>query len=339
MLQTVTLFGHSVGMYDFFNNLAIVAQAICFVLFAKQLKAASTLTVIADMRFNKKKKDDFFHRWVYVLLQFLIMYLPYQAVGGYVGPLLSKIFLHTTDDNFFVNIIFFPLYGIAVALLFRVSVQKFMDFCSLPISVSLVFFKIACYCWGCCNGVECERCGVMNHNTGRVEFPVQLLEAAVAAVMVLILFILIKKGKQKSGVLYPLFMLMYCSTRYITEFWRDDYPLYSGPFQGNHLQCIIGFIEGAVFLFIVLKWGERITAYFDGKNRAFLEYYNEKQRNVQTFRSHTTSGVPLRARHLFLTLLKRLTASVRRRYPCGEEADRSSGTCGSRTSGCRHNPA
>ena len=117
---------------------------------------------------------------------------------------------------------------------------------------------------------------MMNVKTGRMEFPVQLVEAACAVVMQVILMVLFKKGKQKKGVLYPLFMLMYSGSRFISEFWRDDYQPVWGRLNGYHLQLLLGFVLGAVALIVVLIWGERITAYFEAKNKAFLEKHQKK---------------------------------------------------------------
>ena len=269
MLQEITVFSRTIGLYDLINNLAYVAQAVLFALLLKRMKAASTLPGLADAYFNKRHKKDAFHRWIYVVAQFLIMYIPYMLLSNYVGPLISRIFMHTTDANFFVNIFFFPVYGIAVALLFRVAVPVFMDACALLISISLIFFKLACYCHGCCYGVACDS-GFFNNNTGRNELPVQLIEAGCALLIALLLIVFFKRNK-KSGVLFPLFMLLYCGTRFVSEFWRDDFPAVWGPLKAYHIQCIIGFAAGAVYLAVALLWGERITAYFDAKNKAYAE--------------------------------------------------------------------
>lgn len=269
MLRNLTLFGQTIPLYDLFNNLSYVMHAVLFVLLLKRVGEASTLPALADAYLNRKKKKDFFHRWVYVLLQFLIMYLPYQFLSGLVGPLISRIFLHTSAANFFVNIFFFPVYGILVAILFRVTISVFMDACALLIGSSLIFFKIACYCEGCCYGIEYGSV-FYNHANARYELPVQLIEAASALVIVIVLGILYKRNK-KSGLLFPLFMILYCGTRFVSEFWRDDFPVVLGGLKAYHIQCILGFVLGAAYLAVVLVWGDRILAYFEKKNKAFAE--------------------------------------------------------------------
>ncbi len=282
MLQEITVFNRTIGLYDLMNNLAYVAHAVLFVLLLKRVKAASTLPELADAYFNKQKKKDAFHRWFYVVVQFLIMYLPYMLLSEFVGPLISRIFMHTADANFFVNIFFFPVYGVAVALLFRVAVPVFMDACALLISVSLIFFKLACFCHGCCNGIACES-PFFNRNTGRSELPVQLIEAGCALLIAVFLIVIFKRNK-KSGLLFPLFMLLYCGTRFVSEFWRDDFPAVWGPLKPYHIQCIVGFAAGAVYLAVVLLRGERITAFFDAKNKAFADKCMEK---IKAKKKHT----------------------------------------------------
>ena len=146
-------------------------------------------------------------------------------------------------------------------------------------AVALIFYKIACFCWGCCYGVEWEH-GMWNQNNGRAEFPVQLVEIACAVIMLVILLLLLHKKGRKTGILYPLFMMMYCGSRFVSEFWRDDYPFtwFGGRMTGYHIQCIVGFVLGAVFMFLTVKWGDRFTAYIDAKNQALLDKHEKKIR-------------------------------------------------------------
>ena len=80
-----------------------------------------------------------------------------------------------------------------------------------------------------------------------------------------------RKKKKRQGLMYPVFMLMYCGSRFCSEFLRDDFPAVIWRLTGYHIQCIIGFVLGLIYLFAVLKYGERITAFFDNKNKAFLD--------------------------------------------------------------------
>ena len=276
MLQSITLFGRSINLYDFFNNFSYVGQILVAIFVSRDFVEIATLPKLANMALNKKRKDTFFWRWGFAILLSALMTLIVMGVNNMTGVPITKLFLGTTDANFFPNIFIGPITIFVLCIPLRNSPLKTLDICAPMVAVALVFYKIACFCWGCCYGVESETFGMLNHKTGRVEFPIQLVEAACAVVMLVILLMLVHKKNLKHGILYPLFMLMYCGSRFISEFWRDDYPAVWGKLTGYHIQCILGFIEGAIFLFVVLKWGDRITAYFEAKNEAFLEKYSQK---------------------------------------------------------------
>ncbi len=272
MLQNITLFGITINLYDLFNSLGYIS-CVVFVFFTlKEFEEACVLPSIAYASIERKKGKPVSNlkRKGIAFLLFMLFFIPtFIAVNLAVAP-ISTLFLGNNDANFTPNILVGPFVVFLLAILLKSSPMKTLDISVIVIAAPLFFFKIACFCWGCCNGVACEH-GMMNVKTGRVEFPVQLVEAACAIVMQVILMVLFKKGKQKKGVLYPLFMLMYSGSRFISEFWRDDYQPVWGRLNGYHLQLILGFVLGAAALFIVLVWGERMTAYFEAKNEAFLE--------------------------------------------------------------------
>ena len=277
MLQTVTLFGITINPYDLFNNLGYIC-CVVFVFFTlREFEEACVLPSLAYTSLERKRGKPVpkLGRKGIAFLLFMLFFIPtFIAVNLAEAP-ISQLFLGNTDANFTPSILVGPFVVFLLALLLKSSPMKTLDISVIVIAAPLFFFKIACFCWGCCNGVACDH-GMMNVKTGRMEFPVQLVEAACAVVMQVILMVLFKKGKQKKGVLYPLFMLMYSGSRFISEFWRDDYQPVWGRLNGYHLQLLLGFVLGAVALIVVLIWGERITAYFEAKNKAFLEKHQKK---------------------------------------------------------------
>jgi len=49
-------------------------------------------------------------------------------------------------------------------------------------------------------------------------------------------------------------------------------------------------VEGAVFMFVVLKWGERITDFFEFKNQAFLEHHATKIQEKNRLHRNNKAG-------------------------------------------------
>ena len=51
-----------------------------------------------------------------------------------------------------------------------------------------------------------------------------------------------------AGFLYLLYILLFCSERFLFEFWRADMRMLVGPFTWNHLYCAIGIGLAAVLM-------------------------------------------------------------------------------------------
>lgn len=274
MLQSVTLFGATLAPYDLLNTLGDLGMFVWVILTLKKYKSFSTLPHIAEKRFSGIR-SSLVRRYLFALIEAAFIFLTLLGAAKVVTPLISQLFLGDSSANYFYNIFVLPVGVFLLGALLKVSPLKLVDYTAPMNAMVLIFYKLACSCQGCCYGVESAH-GLFNAENGRYEVPVQLIETGCAVVMFIILLVLSRKGLKKPGLLYPLFMLMYCGSRFVSEFWRGDYEPICGPLKSYHIQCIIGFAEGLVFLFVVLKWGERITAFFENKNAAFLEAYEKK---------------------------------------------------------------
>ena len=286
MLQTITLFGKTFFLYGLSNTLAIVAQMILLGFLLKDYKEACTFPYIVDKYLHKESKRKFLFGSIFMYIELVLTLIILTVTAQKAEPIVSMTFLGDTSVNFFTNILTNPIFAFLVFILLKTSPLKFWDINALALSIGLIFFKIACYCDGCCYGIEYGST-FYNYSNERYEIPVQLIEAACAVVMFVVLLIIRKssKRKNKAGLLYPIFMLMYCGSRFCSEFLRDDYPPILGNLSGYHIQCIIGFVLGLIYLFIVLKFGTRITEYFETKNKAYLEKklkeYDKKHPPIQ----------------------------------------------------------
>ncbi len=272
MHPELVLFGKTIELYSTLTTLGQLCIFLWIFINLKEYKEISTYSNIPEAK-RKPKKSNFIFKWLFPLLEITIIFLILFALNAPITPKISSIFLGDRSDNYFYNIFVLPLGLLLFGFLCKVSPVKFMDYIAPGMSLALIVFKIACFCEGCCYGVPSDKCAMFNHITERMEFPVQLVELGCAVIMFIIILIVRRKKDRKPGILYPLFMLMYCSSRFVSEFWRGDYPDIIGPLKGYHIQCIIGFIEGLILLIFVLKNGERITETFRAKKEAVLERY------------------------------------------------------------------
>ena len=271
MLKSITLFGQQVFLGSFFDTLGYILMFILTAVHLKEYKEFSTLHKIVRIALRKENNTSFFHNWIYVLVEAYILFIVLIALIYPLNDPLTRFFMGSADANYFPYILFVPVFYVVFAIILKISPLKLTDFGATVVIPGLICFKFSCFCNGCCYGIECASSPFYNYSNERYELPIQLIEMGCAVIMYIIILLLRRKKHRVPGVLYPVFMLMYCGSRFISEFWRDDYPAIWGRMTGYHIQCIIGFVLGAIYLFIVLKWGERISEYFEKKNKAFLD--------------------------------------------------------------------
>lgn len=83
--------------------------------------------------------------------------------------------------------------------------------------------KLGCFCSGCCQGYPWVY-GLFNHQTGQAEFPVQLLEGALYALLLWALW----RYKGRPGQRFALMVMGYAAGRFLVQFARVDQPVFSG---------------------------------------------------------------------------------------------------------------
>lgn len=170
-----------------------------------------------------------------------------------------------TGANYFGLITMIPLVLLVFCFLLWTDPLKKFDLLVPAFPLTLVFVKIACFCAGCCRGFECAW-GMYNHFHDMYEFPTQLLEAAVALALFLVMLKL--RGKVKTGTMWPIYVILYSATRFFTEFTRhEDNVLWI--LKIYHLCCIGGLIYGSVLLVLVRKFGDKISHFFDSRMDKF----------------------------------------------------------------------
>ena len=150
---------------------------------------------------------------------------------------------------------------------------------TLLIPIQLVFLKLACFLNGCCWGIPWEH-GLYNHHPHHPgkQVPVQAIEVLFA--LVIFIFLLWYRRKAKAGTIFPMFMILYSFTRFFSEFVTAAYPDIIGPFNMYQILCAIGFVIGLLLFFIVTKFGDKISDFFErlpNKLQAGMARKNEKR--------------------------------------------------------------
>ena len=270
MLPTMNLFGKSTPLYGPINVIAYLAAVLLLFIHVKEYRSFCTFPPIVSKKFFKKRTDD--SRRVDFLAfveAALIFALTVAVVFPFNAP-LSQLFLGDTSEGYFPIIYFVPIALFVFGVLFRLTPLRLLDYAAPVECLLLILVKIACYCAGCCYGIELPSSPFFNQTNHRHELPIQLIEVAIAVVMFVVLSFMRKKRK-RAGFMFPAFIVMYCATRFVFEFWRDDYPRTYSGMNGNQLMSLIGLALGVIYLIVVFVWGARITAFFDTRNKAYAE--------------------------------------------------------------------
>ncbi len=194
-----------------------------------------------------------FVAFVEIFILFCVQYLFPILMNPTFGDLVN------TGTNYFGLLTFAPIFSVVFCCLFWVNPLKQMDLAVIAFPLALSISKNACFCAGCCHGIEWIN-GTFNYKYGRPEVPVQLIESACA--FLIFVFLLKYRKKAKAGTVYPIYLIVYSILRFATEFLRAE-PNVLGPLKTYHILCITGFVIGLILYFVAIKFGDKITYLFE----------------------------------------------------------------------------
>ena len=141
--------------------------------------------------------------------------------------------------------------------LFKVDWKSWCDFAG-PSTLCLIqgIAHYGCLFAGCCHGYRAVH-GIWNPQLDYNTFPIQIIEAVVALAIAIFLFIRLKKRNYKTdGSAYALMMILFGSTRFVLEFFRDNNKLFLG-LSDLALHALFMTIVGCAVLFSIFAKEER----------------------------------------------------------------------------------
>lgn len=204
---------------------------------------------------SKGKKKPKFAWFIFLVVESLIITFAQFYLGG-----LNTVFgdLVGTGANYFGTLFVSPIMVALFGLLLGWDIFKLMDIITVVYPFRLIFVKLACFCQGCCRGFICSY-GLYNYSTNQREFPVQLVELGFAATI--FVFLLFWRKKAKEGTMFPIYLIIYCATRFFSEFLRVEENVFL-IFKKYHILCLIGIVVGVFLLFVIEKYKERIRRFY-----------------------------------------------------------------------------
>lgn len=189
---------------------------------------------------------------IWTVLEIAIITYCQYWLTGYFNVMLGEVL--DTGSNYFGNLFSAPVLVLLACLLLRIDFLAQMDLITPAFPLALFFSKIGCYTTACCGGIPWEY-GYYNPVSRTIEFPIQLLEAAVG----LLLFLVLQgfKKKFKKGTIFPIYLTAFSGIRFFTEFLRCE-PNVLWGLKTYHFLCIAGVILGVIAYRAARKYDARM---------------------------------------------------------------------------------
>lgn len=152
------------------------------------------------------------------------------------------------------GILFLPIYMYCISNFFKIDVKKFFDFSTPSLLLGLAFYRIGCFCGGCCCGIPADWGFAMAHSPEVLRVPTQLLEL----VCDIGIFAMLLIGEKKQwfngtkGILYPIFMVSYGLIRFVIEFFRVR-DVWVWGMSEAHFLSLLSIAIGVVWIVLALK--------------------------------------------------------------------------------------
>ncbi len=258
-------------LYDVLNFFsAVVLLIFNLTQIRKKRLLLSSVSQLCAVRF----KDNRFLSRIGVITVIEIVVISLFQYG--LAPNINIAFgdIVGTSGNYFGLLFFMPFLLYIVFYLIGVDPLKQSDLITPAYPLALVFVKLACFCAGCCSGIECSS-GFYNPDSGLVEFPLQLVEAGLALLIFILLLIL--RNKVREGTLLPVYIILYSVTRFFSEFLSNK-PDIIWRLKTYHILCIVGLAVGIIELICVLKFGDKIKDVYSKNNIVTL--YNGARQSI-----------------------------------------------------------
>ena len=136
----------------------------------------------------------------------------------------------------------------------KISYADTLDMLTPGLFITLAFGKIGCLYEGCCFGIECSW-GIYSDKIEATVFPVQIFEAVVSILILIVCYFLKRTRFYRRGMAYPLNAMLYCFSRFGFEFLRHYIP------ELRHLLFGITLWQGLSILVIIASAISLIVLY------------------------------------------------------------------------------
>lgn len=277
-----SIFGLTIYWYGVLITLGILA-AITFSWFRAK-RYGLTHDDLTDLAFLVIIVGIFGARILYILtnLEFFI-----------ANP--GQIFQLQMQGMAFLGIVLFNIPAVLIfAKVRKINFWRMVDLAAPAIAIGYFFGRLGCFMGGCCYGPSCSWGIKMPAvDPANAIFPTQLLNALVAIVIFVVLFIMSRNKGLRAGELFIYFIYLYAGLSFGTEFLRADAghsPLFGTPFNSAQL-ADLAMIAAASLLHILYIRKQDLLSQVDDETIKAIELRDSMAGKKQTASEPTASPV------------------------------------------------
>lgn len=233
LLHTIT--DHSLNqlIYNIFFVGGFVAVLLFNIFNAKNFRIA-------------KMRAVFLTILVYVVSTFWMMVLCWVENG----------FKNFGANNIVRVFIWVPVFTWPVSKLLKLDFKTCCDYLSPCLCVVHGVAHLGCIFAGCCHGYPWKY-GVFNPALGIKTFPIQPIEALIAILIVIIIWVRQKKHDFRvDGESFPLMLMLYGYTRFLLEFARDNNKIFLG-ISDLAIHALIMALVGTAWYFTAREYNRK----------------------------------------------------------------------------------
>jgi len=240
MIQYAEIMGYNVSMYDFWNVVSTVVMFVYLMLQAKKFGDISPY--VASQSSPKRKMQVSIGELLAIIVVAFVLFMVLNTA-------FAKWFTQE-NANYYGSLTAWFIGITGMTVIFKTSPLLAHDIFAPALPIQLFFAKLACLFFGCCSGFEKFGTGYFNWQTRRFEYPIQLVEALVALALFVFLR-LYQKRNRIPGSVFPVYLILYSVSRFVTEFFRADLDNVLGPLDAYQILSIVYAFLGAILLVAV----------------------------------------------------------------------------------------
>lgn len=214
----------------------------------------------------------------------LFIALGFMLVGAYIGAVILSILTNIKDlvthNHSFIDwlttgyVFYGGLLGGILGLfifykIFKLPLLPLFDYVAVVLPLGQAIGRIGCLCAGCCFGKVIPESlswlgisfieGTDAYLTygSALLYPTQLFESGYCLIIFVILFTLTMKNKLNKGMPSFIYLISYCSCRFINEFFRGDFRGNTGLLSLSQYISLLILI--CVFVYLLVNKKQQTT--------------------------------------------------------------------------------